>query len=52
MIELAMKKLDVSDPKRVIVLGSTPEDLKAGKDTNCLMTMGVTNGRHGTHTKE
>lgn len=49
MIQKAMYKLGVKDPKTVITVGDTPSDLEAGINANCLLSLGVTNG---THTKE
>jgi len=49
MIYKAMNIFDIDDPKQVIKVGDTPSDLQAGKNANCLYSLGVTNG---THTKE
>jgi phosphonatase-like hydrolase len=49
MIHKAMKIFDIANPKHVIKIGDTPSDLQAGRNANCLLTLGVTNG---THTKE
>ncbi len=49
MIFRAMQLLGVKDAKKVIKIGDTPSDLQAGKNANCLLSLGVTNG---THTKE
>ena len=46
MIYLAMKKLNVRDSRRVIKIGDTPSDLKAGRNANCLLSLGLTNGTH------
>jgi phosphonatase-like hydrolase len=49
MIQKAMYKLGVKDPKTVITIGDTPADIEAGTNAGCLYSFGVTNG---THTKE
>lgn len=46
MIQKAMYRLGVLDPKSVIVVGDTPSDLEAGKNASCLLSLGVTNGTH------
>ena len=48
MIFKAMEIFAITDPKQVIKIGDTPSDLQAGKNANCLYSLGVTNGTH-TH---
>ncbi|MBD2304462.1 HAD hydrolase-like protein [Chroococcidiopsis sp. FACHB-1243] len=48
MIQKAMYRLGVKDPKTVITIGDTPADIEAGINVGCLFSFGVTNG---THTK-
>jgi phosphonatase-like hydrolase len=49
MIQKAMYKLGVVEPKKVVTIGDTPSDIEAGINANCLFALGIT---HGTHTKE
>ena len=49
MIFRAMKMLNIDNPKQVIKIGDTPSDLQAGKNADCLLSLGITNG---THTKK
>ncbi len=49
MINMAMKRFQISDSKNVINIGDTPVDLKFGYNANVLLSLGITNG---THTKE
>ncbi len=49
MINKAMEVFGISDPKQVIKIGDTPSDLEAGRNADCLLSLGVT---YGTHTKE
>ncbi|HAC64840.1 MAG TPA: phosphatase [Cyanothece sp. UBA12306] len=49
MIQKAMYRLGIIDPQKVIYIGDTPSDLASGKNANCLLSLGVTNG---THTRE
>lgn len=49
MVQKAMYKLSVVDPKTVVNIGDTPSDLESGINASCLYSFGVTNG---THTKE
>lgn len=49
MIQKAMYRLGVKDPKTVITIGDTPADIEAGINAGCFFSFGVTNG---THTKE
>ncbi|MEZ5103340.1 MAG: HAD hydrolase-like protein [Draconibacterium sp.] len=46
MIFKAMEIFAITDPKQVIKIGDTPSDLQAGKNANCLYSLGVTNGTH------
>lgn len=46
MIQKAMYRLGITDPKEVIVVGDTPSDLAAAKNASCLLAVGVTNGTH------
>ncbi len=46
MIQKAMYYLGVIDSKKVIYIGDTSSDLASGKNANCLLTLGVTNGTH------
>lgn len=46
MIFKAMEMLNVQNPQRVINIGDTPSDLKAGKAANCLLSLAVCNGTH------
>ena len=46
MIFRAMKMLNVSQAKGVIKIGDTPSDIQAGKNADCLLSFGVTNGTH------
>ncbi|MBR8828153.1 MAG: HAD hydrolase-like protein [Gomphosphaeria aponina SAG 52.96 = DSM 107014] len=48
MIQKAMYRLGITDPQTVIYIGDTPSDLASGKNANCFLSLGVTNG---THTK-
>ncbi|MEL7036121.1 MAG: HAD hydrolase-like protein [Cyanobacteria bacterium J06592_8] len=48
MIQKAMYRLGLTDPQTVVCVGDTPSDLAAGKNANCRLSLGVTNG---THTK-
>ena len=49
MIQKAMYRLGVIDAKQVICIGDTPSDIASGKNANCLLSLGITNG---THTRE
>jgi phosphonatase-like hydrolase len=49
MIQKAMYRLGIDDPKAVVAIGDTPSDLAAGRHGGCRYVCGVTNG---THTKE
>lgn len=46
MIQKAMYRLGVKDSQKVISIGDTPVDLEAGRNANCLLSLGVTNGSH------
>ncbi len=49
MIQKAMYRMGISDPKTVIAIGDTPSDLEAGHHAGCRYVCAVTNG---THTQE
>lgn len=49
MIQKAMYRLAVKDPRQVVHIGDTPTDIECGFNANCLASFGVTNG---SHTKE
>jgi phosphoglycolate phosphatase-like HAD superfamily hydrolase len=46
MIQKAMYRLGIDDPKAVVVIGDTPADLAAGRHAGCRYSCGVTNGTH------
>ncbi len=46
MIRLAMQRLGVTDPKKVVNIGDTPSDLLSGKAAGVGLNLGVTNGTH------
>jgi phosphonatase-like hydrolase len=46
MIQKAMYRLGINDPKTVVAIGDTPSDLAAGRHAACCYTCGVTNGTH------
>ncbi len=46
MIWKAQALLGVSSTQKIINIGDTPSDLKAGKAANCRLALGVTNGTH------
>ncbi|MDY7024200.1 MAG: HAD hydrolase-like protein [Cyanobacteriota bacterium] len=46
MIQKAMYRLGIIDPQTVVCVGDTPSDLAAGKNANCRLSLGVTNGTH------
>jgi phosphonatase-like hydrolase len=48
MIQKAMYRLGIVDPKTVINIGDTPADLASGIHANCLFSLGITSGTH-TH---
>ncbi|WP_156307205.1 HAD hydrolase-like protein [Sphingobacterium endophyticum] len=49
MIQLAMKKCLIEDPKQVINLGDTPSDLQSAEAANVLYSVG---SLYGTHSEE
>lgn len=49
MILLAMSKLNISDPKKVIKVGDSTVDIQEGQNAECLLSIGITSG---AHTKE
>ena len=48
MILLAMSKLNISDPKKVIKVGDSTVDIQEGQNAECLLSIGITSGAH-TH---
>ena len=46
MINLCMNHLGIVNAQAVVKIGDTPVDLQAGKNANCLLSLGVTNGTH------
>lgn len=48
MILMAMARLGVTDPAKVVNLGDTPSDLLSGQAAQVALSLGVTNGTH-TH---
>ncbi|WP_276358981.1 phosphonatase-like hydrolase [Daejeonella sp. H1SJ63] len=48
MILLAMSKLSISDPKKVIKIGDSTVDIREGQNAECLLSVGITTGAH-TH---
>jgi phosphonatase-like hydrolase len=46
MIQLAMKKMGIANPKQVVNIGDTPSDLESGVSADCFRSFGVTNGTH------
>ncbi len=46
MIQKAMYRLGIDDPKAVITIGDTPADLAAGRHAGCRYNYAVTNGTH------
>ena len=46
MIRRTMELLDVQDANRVVKIGDTPPDLRAGRSAGCGLTLAVTNGSH------
>ena len=49
MIFKTMEQLHIKDSRRVVFVGDTTSDLRAGKSANCLFTLGITNGSHPAH---
>jgi len=48
LIHRSMMLIGVEDVRRVVAVGDTPSDLRAGKNAGCGWTIGVTSGSH-TH---
>lgn len=48
MILLAMSKLSIFDPKKVIKIGDSTVDIREGQNAECLLSVGITTGAH-TH---
>jgi phosphonatase-like hydrolase len=46
MINALMKRLQVTDPRRVAKVGDTPADLEEGTRAECGLVIGVTRGTH------
>ncbi len=46
LIERAMKRTGVAEPKEVAKVGDTPSDLEEGTSAGCGLVIGVTNGTH------
>jgi phosphonatase-like hydrolase len=46
MIQKAMYRLGVCDPKAVITIGDTPSDIEAGMNAGCRLSLGITRGSH------
>ena len=46
LIELAMKRTGVRDPRSVAKVGDTPSDLEEGRAAGCGLVIGVTGGSH------
>ncbi|MGL5083471.1 MAG: HAD family hydrolase [Microcoleaceae cyanobacterium] len=46
MIQKAMYKLGIKDPRKVVTVGDTPSDIEAGTNAGCCLSLGVTNGTH------
>ena len=46
MIQKAMSKFDISDPKQVVKIGDTPVDLAEGRKAGCAASLAVVNGTH------
>ena len=46
MIQKAMSKFDISDPKQVVKIGDTPVDLAEGRNAGCAASLAVVNGTH------
>lgn len=46
MLQKAMYRLGITDPKTVVSIGDTPSDIASGLNANCLCSFGVTNGTH------
>lgn len=46
MIQKAMYRLGVTNPKTVVNIGDTPSDMESGFNAHCLLSLGITNGTH------
>lgn len=46
MILLAMSKLGISDPGKVVKVGDSTVDIQEGQNANCGLSIGVTTGAH------
>lgn len=46
MILLAMSKLGISDPEKVVKVGDSAVDIQEGQNANCGLSIGVTTGAH------
>jgi phosphonatase-like hydrolase len=46
MIELAMEKLGIENPKEVIKVGDSVIDIEEGQNAGCLYSVGITTGAH------
>jgi phosphonatase-like hydrolase len=46
MIQKAMYRLGITNPKTVINIGDTPSDMESGFNAHCLLSFGITNGTH------
>lgn len=46
MIQLAMNKFNIENPKSVIKVGDSIIDIEEGKNANCGLTIGITTGAH------
>jgi phosphonatase-like hydrolase len=46
MIQNIMNHFGIEDPQCIIKVGDTPVDLMEGRNANCLLSLGVTNGTH------
>jgi phosphonatase-like hydrolase len=46
MILLAMSKLNILDPKKIIKVGDSTVDIQEGQNAECLLSIGITSGAH------
>ena len=46
MILLAMSKLNILDPKKVLKVGDSTVDIQEGQNAECLLSIGITSGAH------
>ena len=46
MILLAMSKLNIFDPKKVLKVGDSTVDIQEGQNADCLLSIGITSGAH------